>query len=137
MRLFAVFSLLLAAFAPAAFADGGPPAFPWTMWAGGMNHDQPGGIMAEPGIQYSGGQGTCGPGKDVVLWYIRRANGEHWQLYAAIEKERWVGVQFKEDDPIWWYAGKTKGDAITVERSEKFNLVAHPDPCSDLFPEVV
>lgn len=108
--------------------------FPWTMWAGGMNRDQPGGILSEPGIKSTGHMGVCGEEEiQVVVWFIQRQNGEQWIVLGSFEPPRWVGYKEKEDGSGFEtvFLGSWDGDRIIVEAGPiPYNSTQHNNYCT-------
>ena len=112
--------------------------FPWTLWAGGMNHDQPGGILSEPGIQTSGQRAVCDETRPVetetIMWHIQRANGETWFIFAGIANQQWIGYQINDAGrPVEVHWGRHDGDQIIVEGASGYTPEQHFNFCKLLY----
>lgn len=109
--------------------------FPWTLFAGGINRDQPGGILSEPGIKTAGGMGWCDNRRpietEVVSWTITRANGDLWVLVVGILNGKWFGAKIGSDGkPTEVHSGTHDGDRIMWARSEPWTGQNY---CHELF----
>ena len=108
--------------------------FPWTLWAGGVDRDQPGGILSEPGIKVETRMGACGNGEiQVVVWFIERTNGETWVLVGSFEPPRWVA--YKGDISLGYmeavFVGSHDGDRLSVEAGPvPYNSTQHNNYCN-------
>ena len=110
--------------------------FPWTLFAGGINRDQPGGILSEPGIKPAGGRGGCHNAHPTETeggsWTITRANGDLWVLIAGIANGRWIGFKVGEDGkPTEVHWGSHDGDKILWGRTGPWTGQNY---CQELFP---